>query len=391
MASKYIDITEDEDRTITDKLVTIGTPFLGAPKAVYVMETGDMFGLLENTIQDIAQNFPAVYELLPTSMGFTNYVSQGGTLISGYNNTTNFLKTQAWGKKSSGTAKPMFTSAHTFHTTLYSGTTHIANSGTVPTLKIYGNGVETINTVAYDASGNYIENGIGTTNVGDGTVLTASARCNTFTNVDYVLNVDHLDLVKSDDVIEKVINYISGNTLSVNNTSSSAQYFEVNDRGWIEGLESSTLIKVTVDRNAEVEIKTGEGDVVQQVRDQLYIADEDMKRVGTVFIMGENKQYSLYNGEYEISINSENLTVENNLTVDYFDSGYYKQAYVFENVGAYTSTLLNVESFESKEVLYRGYELGNQTLSSNSSEVIIEPSKILYETDLLDVQLGDIK
>ena len=114
-----------------------------------------MFGICKDSIKDLAQNFPAVYELMPQSRGFSNYIKKGSTVLSGYSKTTAFLKTLDWGQRSTGAAKPMFTTANGFNNTLYTGSTHIANSGEVPTYKIYGTGLETIKTVCYDANGNY--------------------------------------------------------------------------------------------------------------------------------------------------------------------------------------------------------------------------------------------
>ncbi len=62
-----------------DKLITIGSPWLGAPKAIYMMETGEFFGnLLDRahapTMKSLVEFFPGVHELLPSR----NYFALGG-------------------------------------------------------------------------------------------------------------------------------------------------------------------------------------------------------------------------------------------------------------------------------------------------------------------------
>lgn len=58
-----------------NKLITIGAPWLGAPKAINVMETGDFgisqFVILKSTIKRIVEFFPGVHELAPSRSYFT--------------------------------------------------------------------------------------------------------------------------------------------------------------------------------------------------------------------------------------------------------------------------------------------------------------------------------
>lgn len=59
-----------------DKLIFIGTPHLGAPKAGKVLLEGDRLGipvLEEDRIQEITKNSPAAYELLPNQTYFNNF------------------------------------------------------------------------------------------------------------------------------------------------------------------------------------------------------------------------------------------------------------------------------------------------------------------------------
>lgn len=65
-----------------DRLISIGGPWLGAPKAINVMETGD-FGVspvvaLKSTIKKLAEFFPSVHQLLPSE----GYIRLGGVPFS---------------------------------------------------------------------------------------------------------------------------------------------------------------------------------------------------------------------------------------------------------------------------------------------------------------------
>ena len=56
----------------TSKLITIATPWLGAPKAIYVLEEGDagFHHVLDSTLKALAEFFPSIHELLPSQSYF---------------------------------------------------------------------------------------------------------------------------------------------------------------------------------------------------------------------------------------------------------------------------------------------------------------------------------
>ena len=347
-----------------------------------------MFGICKDSIKDLAQNFPAVYELMPQSRGFSNYIKKGSTVLSGDSKTTAFLKTLDWGQRSTGAAKPMFTTANGFNNTLYTGSTHIANSGEVPTYKIYGTGLETIKTVCYDANGNYT--GTVTTNVGDETVLTTSARCGSSSKAYAISNVGHLDLISDSDAIDRVISIINGTTKS---TVGVEEEYTVNERGWIEGLDSSKLIKVSVAEEAVVTLYTGNGVLVEESNDRLYAVDENgkTKRIGSVWHNGTGKEYSLYDGDYELTIDVSSIPKQSEVSVDYFDSGYYKRAIEYVDDGLYEVTKLSVSSFEKMEAVYEGITPVADVNAIENMEQMIQPIRVLEEKDLTDIEQGELR
>jgi|GEM_PF-2139092 len=81
LARRYI-IEQSPNNHHVHQLVTIGSPWLGAPKAINVLETGDFgvpfFVVLKRTIKRIAERFPGVHQLLPSQ----SYIELGGVPFS---------------------------------------------------------------------------------------------------------------------------------------------------------------------------------------------------------------------------------------------------------------------------------------------------------------------
>lgn len=76
LARRYILDNPDPALHHVDKLITIGTPFLGAPKAINTLETGqffEVFGIpspipaLPSTIKRLVEFYPGAHELLPSA------------------------------------------------------------------------------------------------------------------------------------------------------------------------------------------------------------------------------------------------------------------------------------------------------------------------------------
>lgn len=87
-----------------DKLITLGTPYLGAPKALYTFETGLFLDgaaghATSAIIKGLATNMPGIYELLPNAQYFSNgdyYVRLGDDNNLNYTQTKSYIETQEW-------------------------------------------------------------------------------------------------------------------------------------------------------------------------------------------------------------------------------------------------------------------------------------------------------
>ena len=174
VASDYLRIATESQRTRTT-LITLGTPFTGAPKAVQVMENGKMFpgivgDLTSSYIQNLIRNIPAAYELLPTTRS-TAYVQVNGVDQTA-TNAWNILKQRSWANFQSGSGlKPMMDTARNFHANLMqSNNQHYALSAG-RSVFITSIGYTTVQKVNYSLSGGqYSVSSYVGTNDGDGTV-----------------------------------------------------------------------------------------------------------------------------------------------------------------------------------------------------------------------------
>lgn len=104
VASDYLRIATASQRSRTT-LITLGTPFTGAPKAVQVMENGQMFpgiagNITSSYVQNLIRNMPAAYELLPTTRSDA-YVQVNGVDQTNAN-AWNILRQRDWAKSGSG-------------------------------------------------------------------------------------------------------------------------------------------------------------------------------------------------------------------------------------------------------------------------------------------------
>lgn len=95
---------------LVEKLITVGTPFWGAPQALYTFETGNFLDLfvvdylIHDALKTIANNFISVYELLPTQAYFGGYSNHYVNImmndkkrrISTYGATMMLLNNRSW-------------------------------------------------------------------------------------------------------------------------------------------------------------------------------------------------------------------------------------------------------------------------------------------------------
>ena len=193
VAANYLAIGTQQ-RLKVEKLIALGSPFLGATELIRVytngMDLGFPGGLVANDdIKNIMPNIKSVYELLPTQKWFelTNkkvftytklytvpgYEDDGQTFVSQtYNDTKNRLY-----KKLRNSNSMLLLLAENMHSNLFINGNYVTNL--VDSYYIVGTNLPTVNSITATVTGETgaIETmGYPETNNGDGTVATWSAN-----------------------------------------------------------------------------------------------------------------------------------------------------------------------------------------------------------------------
>lgn len=381
--------TKNESKV--EKLITIGTPYLGSPKSVYVMETGALLdgvkgALTSWEIKPIVNNIPAVYQLMPPSRGFGNYISENGVMKSGYSSTLAFLKTLPWAKKNNGTAKPMFAVAQAFHSSIVSKGLGVNGFKNVPTYKIVGKEQNTITSLNY--TNGVFDNKPKKSNNGDGTVTLRSAKNGSLSKSNiYEFPYEHLDLVQQDKVITQVIDIIKGTA-----KPQAAPRYTENEKGWLVG-DGIDTNRISVSCNADVDMKIVTSTGAEVIQNGDVLVDENSGEVlGNIYWFNNKnepwKEYYLNDGEYEFSAmtsNADDNIDGNGITIEYSDAGYYEKVIPYENLPAANIQLSVQDCSEPKAECFE-VKTPAHSSAAPARRIPIAPSVILDANDLIDYE-----
>lgn len=374
VASKFL-ATSSANRAKVSKVITIGTPYMGSVKGLFVMESGDFTPFLplpaqKETVKNLVKNFPAVYELLPTSRYLNCHPSYIKTYyglfgMGTHTSSWNFMKSRAWGKNGS-TPKVMFSQAESFHDSLNVNGSHIANGHLTEFHMIIGFGTDTPSTVVYRGGTSSSILKYKYNNNGDGTVSTASAVNNRGSNTVLHVRESHALLISNSSVINEVIGIINGTSSSIPSTSSmnlpaapdgnafimeeggdpepASNDIEVNEKGWVTG-EDNDRTEVIIYSGDLARLKTQNGNLIDIDGDMLYYIDEDNERVicGTVWDLGDNsKQYVFFNQGISFCAAPALLfSNDYDLEISYMSDGYYTKSVSYSSTGQILSVTVS--------------------------------------------------
>ena len=391
----------NENINKVEKLITLGTPYLGAPKALYTLETGNFFDnlildlVLKGPFQSVVNNFCSVYELLPTdkyfSLNNTTYVRRADVDTSyhqprlyykairrkmDYNETYNLISERAWAKNlMSKTLKSMLPSSKRFHNGIFNGR-HITDY--VDLYAIIGYGKNTLMQIeeAYK-DGKYDKTlDITTLNGGDGTVPVISATIgNTINrNRDFFINEEHAKLAENKDVIEFVINILN-NTKSHSINISDELPLKINKKGWL--FNRQTYIKLKIECPVSLSMTDLHGDVWAEVSNETTY-NKNSER-GDFYSLGKDNDIKIaYLHQQD---NNVLLTGTDNGVMKYtasiFDSGYETNRVVFRNVPITKTTKIYTDTDFNG-----GLNLKVDEDSDGNIDRIIKPSAIYEGKDL---------
>lgn len=356
VASKFL-ANSSTNRSKTAALISLGTPYVGAAKCINVMETGELISLsilgiditlFGNTVKSVCKNSNAAYQLLPTAKYYA-ITGQYPIAYLGTNYTTSdaTLKKTPWGITSTGTVKAMFSTATSFHSSLYNtSNVHVTNISDVTTYTIAMTRQNTISRA--NLGSDYSITGLTYSTSGDGTVLYKSAGLGT---PDYLYTgPDHTEMVSDSTIISKIKTLI---TSATNVTAASGAVLAseesygtieidpsniiVNSRGWLEGDDNK---RINIYANSEINLSV-DGVPAQEIGEYIYTATGS--KIGNVWPLGDDgrRLYALNNNNYDI-ISSGDVKIE------YMNDGYFDKVveYNFGNLAA----TVEIEDYSTKEV-----------------------------------------
>jgi pimeloyl-ACP methyl ester carboxylesterase len=389
VASSYIQQSTINKNKVK-QLITIGTPFLGATKAIGVFENGDLFDgfleylLMSSHIKEMSTNCTSTYRLLPTSRHPSPFIKliEGSTTTSySYTQAIGFLGNRSWARTSSGTTKNMMYNAASFHNGLIVNGDHAANS--VPHLYIAGTGQDTKSTAIYRSLiiGNYLSH---YENVaGDGIVTETSAKNGGNTSVYNAFKVDHIDLTNNSNVIAKVKSVLREYlpSLSAITSQSLLQGYSLLENTENNAMpQSNKRITLIVEGANEIEILDKHGRIAFEDDEHLCVQDSSLsiEKIGSVWIINHEKnrkQYNLYSNEYTVTLaDLETKANAIEALVIYSDFGNYTSLESYRDFGNAREVRINIMpdkttiSVDTSRMHYAAYSSGNSS-SLTPSEV----------------------
>lgn len=316
VSSVYLSNSQ-ENRKKVDKLITIGTPYLGAPKGLYVLGTGNMFKakkpndleghgtafLLNGVLKIIAPNMISGYELLPTRNYFklnnTNYLWKVDKLVEDtiYPHThqtlirkkkiktydaTNQIIDSVWTK-----GRYFVTRAEETQKKLFHNKKHITDF--VDSYYIMGYGVNTIQEVAVNLD--QYNRHVSTENLksdlqGDGTVPLISANIGGIMNLDktFYVKSEHAELVSNEDVLGLVKDIIINGKDAKPNS---------NIRRSLEGYKfshDSKKVRIACPVNVKI---TRDSDIAASFHDTEFSENIENRDLATCYRLGEDNRIKI--------------------------------------------------------------------------------------------------
>lgn len=394
VASEYLNRSDDNVKKV-DKLITLGTPYLGAPKALYVMETGNFLGWLQNTfcistpLKLIANNVHGIYQLLPPKQYFnlndTTYVQYYNNngfwgahydYDASYNQTQNLLKSRSWGKTSSGNPKPMFSTAQSFYDDLFiSNSKHVIEQ--VDYYVMIGYGKDTIMELRmeYNKDGTFKEcTDLTTLNGGDGTVPIISANAGGILSESrlYYINEEHSDLAKNANVISFVKSAIDGKLSSFSNSAVKKTLPEKSSSGLL-----GKKIKLKIACPVTLSLVDENGDAWAYTDGNLLWNNQP--DTASLYVLGENNDTKIAHltdsGAKVLLTGTDEGTMD--YTVSLFEDEKEIKRILFEDVAISKGTLIHTQAEANDNVTLQVDQDGDGDV-----DLVLEPSQIINGTDL---------
>ncbi len=425
VASAYIARSE-ENKNKVDKLITLGTPYLGAPKALYTFETGNFLNgaikrlLTSKTFREASNNFASGYELLPTKQYFewndTTYIEKYTPHYwfwkkdqekLDYQQSYDFLSDRDWSTTDDG-VKPMLADATDFFDDLFDDGADLINS--VNAYVIIGYGQDTIMELEAEyEDGEYQScNDIKILNGGDGTVPVISASLANRLDEDksFYIKSDHEALVKNQEVIDFVKNILNDNEEHGESIYDDMP-LSVNEKQWWGGTKTKR-IKLKVECPVDLSLLENSGEVRSMATSQ-YVSNPSTEK-GNFYTLGKENDIKiayLTQDDNKILLTGTDKG-SMNYTASVFDAGYEIERVVFKDVPLTSDTRiysntdfdegikLNVDEDNDGEIdqiilptnIYKGKDLEKEL---NNNENYYSNYGLISKNNLLSTNLASDK
>ncbi|EJW15454.1 alpha/beta hydrolase [Paenibacillus alvei] len=293
VATKYI--SQGNDKNV-DKLVTIGTPYLGAPKAAYIFTTGNATGtigdlVISGAIRDVMPNILSAYELLPSRKYFTlnntHYMSHTehvGYFRDNYKTFKypNYDSTQSYLKSTSWANVPMIEKAEAFHDKF----NILYNLNSVDSYYIVGDKIATMGGITVYGGSETIKDVKSIQ--GDGTVpvISASVGGKLERSRTYYIQEEHSKLPGNSSVQKQIENILLGNPMTL------APKIR-------RSTETIKTLKLKVECPVDLHVYDSKGNHLGSTGTSSY---EENIPFGSYYTDGETKIALLNDGDYNVKL-----------------------------------------------------------------------------------------
>ncbi|MCM2535186.1 alpha/beta fold hydrolase [Neobacillus pocheonensis] len=381
LASKYIALGNSQK---VDKLITIGTPYLGAPKGLYAFETGNLMDnflkdyLLSQPLKAIAPNMSSAYQLLPSRMYFdinnTYYSRQ--VINNGWfkrNSVINFTSYDATNYFLLQDRKDWVNPSLLNDVDQFQQSLDIQNTlNSVNSYLIVGHGDKTQGLVTENFNQNLVYDNTDYEPIdGDGTVPLISAslggrvvnengdyyfignRSNTY----FRKGVEHSALPDDQTVINQVLQIINGNYTAVSGMDDRAKF--------------SQSLKVRVESPVDLNIYDQNGNHLGPVNGTQY---EENIPSGTYYQSGHTKTALLEYGNYNIKLVGTGYGTATLILQKYDELNKLIKTIRFDNVDVTPKTIMTTTTDMGNSIQLVVDKNGDGNTS------ILKPSAVLDET-----------
>jgi pimeloyl-ACP methyl ester carboxylesterase len=379
VASKYI-ANKQANADKVDKFITLGTPYYGAPKALYMMETGEVSSWIKNqviskVIRELAPNMKSIYQLFPTDKSFDDdqyyvQVRYDNTFRKNEYKKLSYAKTLQFYKdfRSEWLNEDHYSLAEEFADSLTAQSSRI---NLVDRYFIVGDQVSTIGVVVPEVNETWNRSGYEYAHIddtkpinGDGTVPVMSANMHSSTNPDktYYIKEKHDALASNQTVINQVLNILDNRPARI--------------EGMRKNPKETKKLKLKVECPVELHVYDQNGKHMGPISTDEY--EEEIKS-GTYYLLGDKKIALLNDGDYQVKLLGTDYGKMTFTLLWYNENNEEEQTIRFDDVPLTPTTVITTSTNRDGEIVLHLDKDGD-----NVVDQVIQPTVVLDSTGSQD-------